>query len=112
MTLQKEESTTGTNDLLILGSGSAARKELLNSVGLVPDRVELPNVDESLRVKEKAPRVARKAVSLVASAARAMVAKVVESLEASQKAKAKASTAPAITAVNMVIAPKTAEILT
>ena len=38
--------------MLILGSGSNARKELLNSVGIVPDRVENPEIDESPRVNE------------------------------------------------------------
>ena len=38
--------------MLILGSGSSARKELLNSVGIVPDRVEIPEIDESPRVNE------------------------------------------------------------
>ena len=52
MTLLKEESTTDTSKLLILGSGSNARKELLSSVGLIPDKVEIPNVDESLKLKE------------------------------------------------------------
>ena len=52
MILQKEELTTDTNELLILGSGSAARKELLSSVGLIPDRAVAPNVDESIKTKE------------------------------------------------------------
>ena len=52
MISQKEELTTDTSRMLILGSGSSARKELLNSVGLVPDRVEHPNVDESLKANE------------------------------------------------------------
>ena len=52
MTSQKDELTTDTNKLLILGSGSIARKELLSSVGLVPDRVVPPLVDESLRPNE------------------------------------------------------------
>ena len=56
MILQKEELTTDTNELLILGSGSAARKELMSSVGLVPDRVEVPNVDETVKPKES-PRL-------------------------------------------------------
>ena len=38
--------------MLILGSGSSARKELLNSVGIVPDRVEIPDVDETQRDDE------------------------------------------------------------
>ena len=52
MTLQKEELTTDTSKLLILGSGSSARKELLSSVGLIPDKVEIPDVDESLKPNE------------------------------------------------------------
>ena len=48
MILQKDELTTDTSKLLILGSGSVARKKLLSSVGLVPDKVEPPEVDESL----------------------------------------------------------------
>ena len=52
MISQKEESTTAISRMLILGSGSSARKELLNSVGLVPDRVESPNVDESPKANE------------------------------------------------------------
>ena len=49
MTLQKEELTTDTSKLLILGSGSSARKELLNSVGLIPDKIEIPDVDENIQ---------------------------------------------------------------
>ena len=52
MTLQKEELTTDTSKLLILGSGSVARKELLKSVGLIPDKIEIPNVDESYNSNE------------------------------------------------------------
>ena len=52
MTSQKEELTTDISKMLILGSGSNARKELLNSVGIIPDRVEIPEVDESPRDNE------------------------------------------------------------
>ncbi len=52
MISQKEELTTDISKMLILGSGSSARKELLNSVGLVPDRVETPDVDESPKTNE------------------------------------------------------------
>ena len=52
MISQKDELTTDISKLLILGSGSSARKELLNSVGIVPDRVEIPDVDESPSVAE------------------------------------------------------------
>ena len=52
MTSQKGELTTDTNKLLILGSGSIARKELLSSVGITPDKVETPDVDESPKFNE------------------------------------------------------------
>ena len=51
MISQKEELTTDTSKLLILGSGSSARKELLSSVGLMPDKIEIPEIDESLKAK-------------------------------------------------------------
>ena len=50
MISQKAELTTDISKMLILGSGSAARKELLSSVGLIPDKIEIPNVDESKQV--------------------------------------------------------------
>ena len=53
MTSQKGELTTDTSKLLILGSGSSARKELLISVGLIPYKIEIPNVDESLKPNER-----------------------------------------------------------
>ena len=52
MISQKEELTTVTNNLLILGSGSAARRELLVSIGIVPDIIEKPEIDESLKPNE------------------------------------------------------------
>ncbi len=52
MTLQREELTTDTSKLLILGSGSSARKGLLKTVGLVPDKVVIPDVDEGLKSNE------------------------------------------------------------
>ena len=52
MISQKDELTTDISKLLILGSGSSARKELLNSVGIVPAKVEIPDVDESPRANE------------------------------------------------------------
>ena len=52
MTSQKDELTTDTSNLLILGSGSAARNELLVSIGLAPDIIEKPLIDESLRPNE------------------------------------------------------------
>ena len=39
--------------MLILGSSSLARKELLNSVGIFPDKIEKPNVDETVKAGEK-----------------------------------------------------------
>ena len=51
MILQKEELTTDISRMLILGSGSSARKELLISVGMVPERVD-SDVDESLKANE------------------------------------------------------------
>ena len=53
MTSQKVELTTDTSDLLVLGSGSIARSELLKSVGLSPNRIQIPNVDETLNKNEK-----------------------------------------------------------
>ena len=52
MISQKDELTTDTSNFLILGSGSAARRELLVSVGLVPDIIEKPEIDESLKPNE------------------------------------------------------------
>ena len=69
MTLQKDALTTDTSKLLILGSGSVPRKQLLNSVGLIPNKIEIPEVDESLEPNESpwyyVSRVARlKATSI------------------------------------------------
>ena len=52
MILRREELTTDINKFLILGSGSIARKELLKSVGLVPDKIEVPNIDERIKSNE------------------------------------------------------------
>ena len=52
MISQKDELTTGISNLLILGSGSDARRELLVSVGLAPDIIEKPEIDESLKPNE------------------------------------------------------------
>ncbi len=52
MTSPKGELTTDTSKLLILGSGSIARKKLLDSVGLTPHKIEIPDVDESLKPNE------------------------------------------------------------
>ena len=38
--------------MLVLGSGSEARKKLLCSVGLIPDRIVVPNIDEYKQKKE------------------------------------------------------------
>ena len=69
MTSPKGELTTDTSKLLILGSGSTARKKLLDSVGLTPHKIEIPDVDESLKPNESpwhyVSRVARlKATSI------------------------------------------------
>ena len=53
MTLPKEELITDINKLLILGSGSKAREQLLTSIGLVPSKVVTANIDEEQRPKEK-----------------------------------------------------------
>ena len=63
MILQKEELTTDISKMLLLGSGSSARKELLNSVGIVPDRVEVPEVDERVKANEN-PRQYVKRVAI------------------------------------------------
>ncbi len=54
MTSQKGALTTDISKLLILGSGSTARKELLSSVGLIPDKIEKPDIDESMEPNEEA----------------------------------------------------------
>ena len=68
MTLQREELTTDTSKLLILGSGSVARKELLSSIGLIPDRVEIPDVDESVKLNESPRDYVRRIATLKANA--------------------------------------------
>ena len=68
MILQKEELTTDTSKLLILGSGSIARKELLISVGLTPDKVEIPNVDESPKPNEAPHSYVKRIATLKANA--------------------------------------------
>ena len=60
MISQKDELTTDTSNLLILGSGSAARRELLVSIGLVPDIVEKPEIDESLKPNESPVRYVKR----------------------------------------------------
>ena len=68
MTLPKDELTTDTNKVLILGSGSSARKELLMSVGLIPDKIEAPNVDESIKPNESPRHYVRRVAKLKANA--------------------------------------------
>ena len=71
MTSQKVELTTDTSDLLVLGSGSIARSELLKSVGLSPNRIQIPNVDETLNKNEKpvsyVKRIAEEKANAIAS---------------------------------------------
>ena len=68
MILQKDELTTDTNKSLILGSGSSARKELLYSVGLIPDKIERPDVDETIRPNETPRHYVRRIAALKANA--------------------------------------------
>jgi len=68
MTLQKDELTTDISKLLILGSGSSARKELLSSIGLIPDKVVIPNVDESIKPNESPRHYVRRVATLKANA--------------------------------------------
>ena len=67
MTSQKEELTTDTSSLLILGSGSSARRELLRSAGLNPDKIERPNVDESPEPNESPRHYVMRVARLKAS---------------------------------------------
>ena len=60
MISQKDELTTDTSNLLILGSGSVARKELLVSIGLVPDIIKKPEIDESLKPNESPVRYVKR----------------------------------------------------
>ncbi len=53
--------------MLVLGSGSVARKELLSSVGLVPHKIETPNVDESLKPSESPRQYVCRVATLKAS---------------------------------------------
>ena len=68
MTSQKDELTTDTSKLLILGSGSVGRRELLRSAGLIPDRIETPAVDESHKINENPRRYVSRVAYLKASA--------------------------------------------
>ena len=63
MISQKEELTTDTSNVLVLGSGSRARRELLDCVGLSPDKIEIPNVDESIKPNEN-PRTYVKRIAV------------------------------------------------
>ena len=54
--------------MLILGSESLARKELLSSAGLIPEKIEKPNVDESLKPSETPRHYVRRVASLKANA--------------------------------------------
>ena len=67
MTSQKDELTTDTNKLLILGSGSNARKDLMYSAGLIPDKVEVPNIDESIELNESPRHYVRRVAHIKAS---------------------------------------------
>ena len=60
MISQKDELTTDTSNLLILGSASIARKELLVSIGLVPDIIKKPEIDESLKPNESPVRYVKR----------------------------------------------------
>ena len=60
MISQKDELTTDTSNLLILGSASVARKELLVSIGLVPDIIKKPEIDESLKPNESPVRYVKR----------------------------------------------------
>ena len=68
MTLQRGELTTDTNKLLVLGSGSNARKELLSSVGLTPNKIEVPDVDEGIKPNERPQDYVRRVALLKANA--------------------------------------------
>ena len=68
MISQKGELTTGINKLLILGSGSGARKDLLDSVGLTPNKIEIPDVDENLKPNESPQHYVSRVARLKATA--------------------------------------------
>ena len=68
MTSQKDELTTDTNKFLILGSGSSARKKLLVSVGIAPNKIEIPDVDESLKPNESPRHYVSRVARLKATA--------------------------------------------
>ena len=68
MTLQRDESTIDTNKLLILGSGSRARKELLSSVGIIPDKIAVPDVDEKIKSNERPRDYVKRVATLKANA--------------------------------------------
>ena len=68
MTSQKGELTIDTSKFLILGSGSSARKKLLDSVGLTPNKIEIPDVDESLKPNERPQHYVSRVARLKATA--------------------------------------------
>ena len=68
MTSQKDELTTDTNKFLILGSGSSARKKLLVSAGITPNKIEIPDVDESLKPNESPQHYVSRVARLKATA--------------------------------------------
>ena len=68
MISQKDELTTDTSKLLILGSGSGARKKLLDSVGLTPYKIAIPDVDESLLPNESSRHYVSRVAKLKATA--------------------------------------------
>ena len=68
MTSQKDELTTDTNKFLILGSGSSARKKLLVSAGITPNRIEIPDVDEGLKPNESPRHYVSRVARLKATA--------------------------------------------
>ena len=73
MILQKEESTTDTSKCLVLGSGSLARKELLISVGLFPDKIVIPGIDESVKANESPRSYVKRIAAKKADAIRNMI---------------------------------------
>lgn len=54
--------------MLILGSGSNSRKALLNSIGLTPDKIKVPNVDESIQSDENVRQYVKRVATLKANA--------------------------------------------
>ena len=67
MTSQKDALTTDTSKFLILGSGSSARKELLNSIGIFPQKIVIPNIDEGIKPNESPRNYVRRIATLKAN---------------------------------------------